>query len=176
MFRIQTFMIAGLLAAAIGSAQADRVPLGFLTAPQIAVAQPPEPTTVEPVTYISLHGGVMLTPNVGGLVGVDASIPGLNLGNGWHSRIDADVIFNAGFGGIDTIVPVTFDQLYYSPNGASGHNVYYGVGLGAILSGPVSFDGKLILGTEISRNFGAEVNLHLNRHDPLLTLFARLHM
>jgi hypothetical protein len=54
--------------------------------------------------------------------------------------------------------------------------LYVGGGLGSILSGPAVFDGKLILGTEVSRNLGAELNFHFNKYDTLVTLFARLHM
>ena len=171
------FAGVGLLTLA-GSAGAEKVSLNYLTDSVriAAIRQAPEATTTSPMTWISLHGGAMFGPRFGGLVGIDASIPGLNMGNGFHSRIDADVIFKANFAGIDTVVPVTFDQLWYSPNAASGHNMYLGAGVGAVLSGPITYDVKLIAGTELTNKLGAEVNVHLTGHDTLWTAFVRLHM
>lgn len=130
---------------------------------------------VNPMTYLSLHGGAMVSPRGAGLVGVDFSLPTASLGNGWHGRIDADVIIKANFAGVDTVVPVTFDQVYYSPTG-SGHNVYFGGGLGALFGGNTVFDGKLILGSEFTSRLGGELNVHFNEHDTLLTLFVRVHL
>jgi hypothetical protein len=141
-----------------------------------AVGQMPEVVQGSPLALLSFHAGAMLSPRGGGLVGLDASMPSLSLGYGMKGRLDADVIFKANLGGIDTIVPVTFDQIFYSPSVAGGKKMYVGGGLGAILSGPAVFDGKLILGTEVSRNLGAELNFHFNKYDTLVTLFARLHM
>lgn len=135
------------------------------------------PATVNPLTYVSLHGGAMLTPRGAGLVGADVSLPGLfSVGSGWHTRIDADVVFKANLGGFDTIIPVTVDQVYYSPNAAGGHNVYYGGGVGAVLGGNTVFDGKLILGTEVTNKIGGEVNIHFTQRDTLVMLLARLHL
>jgi len=182
MLNLRTLLFAGSLCAAVaGTASADvtsnHVALGQLVMNSARTATVTQaPTTINPLTYISLHGGAMLTPRTGAMVGADATIPGLGLGNGWHGRLDADVIFKANLGGVDTIIPVTFDQLYYSPNAAAGHNVYYGAGLGAVLSGPARFDGKLVLGTEITDRLGAELNVHITDNDTLLTAFVRVHM
>jgi hypothetical protein len=183
MFSFRTLLCAATLAAGSVAATAQTsatnsyVPLaGLVKATAVNHAFGQAPTTVNPITYISLHGGAMVAPRGAGLVGADASIPGLSLGEGWHGRIDADVIFKANFGGIDTIVPITFDQVYYSPAGAGGHNVYYGGGLGAVLGGNAVFDGKLILGTEITNKIGGEVNVHFTERDTLVCLMARLHL
>lgn len=183
MFSFRTLLCAATLAAgsvaacAQTSATNSFVPLaGLVKTAAVNHAFGQAPTTVNPLTYISVHGGAMVAPRGAGLVGADASIPSLSLGNGWHGRIDADVIFKANFGGIDTIVPVTFDQLYYSPAGAGGHNVYYGGGLGAVLGGNTVFDGKLILGTELTNKIGGEVNVHFTERDTLVCLLARLHL
>jgi hypothetical protein len=185
MFKFQTLLCATTLAVGTIAASAQNatntvnsyVPLaGLVRAASINRAFGQAPTTVNPLTYISLHGGAMVAPRGAGLVGADASIPGLSLGNGWHGRIDADVIFKANFGGIDTIVPITFDQLYYSPGGVGGHNVYYGAGIGAVLGGNTVFDGKLILGTEVTSKIGGEVNVHITERDTLVCLLARIHM
>lgn len=129
-----------------------------------------------PFSNFSFHLGGMVSPRGAALVGGDVDIVSLSLGNGWHGRLDADAIIKANLGGVDTIVPVTFDQVYYSPNAAGGHNVYYGGGLGAVFGGGTTFDGKLILGTELTNRIGAEVNLHFTEHDTLVTLFARIHL
>lgn len=134
------------------------------------------PATVNPVTYLSIHAGAMVAPRGAGLAGVDASIPSISLGNGWHGRLDADVIFKANLGGIDTIIPITFDQVYYSAGGAGSHNVYYGGGVGAVLGGNTVFDAKLILGTELTNKIGGELNVHFTERDTLVCLFARIHL
>jgi hypothetical protein len=85
-----------------------------------AVGQMPEVVQGSPLALLSFHAGAMLSPRGGGLVGLDASMPSLSLGYGMKGRLDADVIFKANLGGIDTIVPVTFDQIFYSPSVAGG--------------------------------------------------------
>ncbi len=141
-------------------------------------AAQPGPTTVNPLTYVSLRGGGMVSPRGAGLVGVDISLPTVVIPNtGWHGRIDADVIIKGNFAGTDTVVPLTFDLLYYSPTAAAGHNVYWGGGLGAVLGGhDPRFDGKLVLGTELTTRLGAELNLHFTEGDTLVTILGRLHL
>jgi hypothetical protein len=129
-----------------------------------------------PGTAMSIRGGLMVTPRGGGMAGVDFSIPSISLGAGWHGRVDADVIFKANFGGVDTIIPVTFDQLYFNPAATGGHAFYWGGGLGAILGGPGVFDAKLILGVDLTSRFGAEMNVHFTEGDTILTLLARFHL
>jgi hypothetical protein len=128
-----------------------------------------------PIQNLSLRGGVMFSPRGAGVAGLDFDLPTLSLGNGWHGRLDADVIFKANLGGINTAVPVTFDQLYYSPNAAGGHNVYYGGGVGVVLGGDAVFDGKLVLGTELTSKVGAELNVHFTEEDTLVCILGRLH-
>jgi hypothetical protein len=171
-------LAAGSVAATAQTAETNNfVPLaGLVNSTVVNRAFGQAPATVNPATYISLHGGAMVVPRGAGLLGADVSIPGWSLGNGWHTRVDADVILKANFGGINDIVPITVDQVYYSPTGASGHNLYYGGGLGAVLGGTAIFDAKLILGTEITNKIGAEVNVHFNEHDTLVCLLARLHL
>ena len=132
--------------------------------------------TPSPIQNFSIRGGYMASPRGAGIAGVDFDTPTLSLGNGWHGRIDADVIFKANFGGINTAVVATFDQLYYSPNAAGGHNVFYGGGVGAVLGGHAVFDGKLVLGTELNKKLGAEVNVHFTERDTLVCLLARFHL
>jgi hypothetical protein len=129
-----------------------------------------------PFSNASLRGGAMLSPRGAALVGLDLSIPSLSTATNWHARLDGDVIIKANFGGIDTIVPVTLDLLTYTGGGMGLRDVYFGGGLGAVLGGPAKFDGKLVLGTDLSNRLGAEVNVHFTERDTLVTLLARFHM
>ncbi|MGC8668071.1 MAG: hypothetical protein ACP5VE_08165 [Chthonomonadales bacterium] len=129
-----------------------------------------------PFSNASLRGGAMLSPRGAALVGLDLSIPSLTTTNNWHARLDGDVIIKANFGGIDTIVPVTVDLLTYTGGGMGLRDVYFGGGVGAVLGGPAKFDGKLILGTDLSNRLGAELNVHFTERDTLVTLLARFHM
>lgn len=128
-------------------------------------------------TAISIRGGAMVAPRGAGLVGVDFSLPDVTFGGGaWHGRIDADFIIKANFRGTNTAVPVLFNVLHYEPGGSGGRGVYYGGGLGVIFGDGSVFDGKLVLGTELTDKIGAELNVHFNDRDTLLCLVARLHL
>jgi hypothetical protein len=166
-------VIACGMAKADSSMAVNRTALANVVLSSSAIGQLPQPVQGGS-TMLSLHAGAMLSPRGGGLAGVDAAMPTLSLGYGMVGRLDADVIFKANFGGVDTIVPVTIDQILYPT--AGGGKFYIGGGLGAILSGPAVFDGKLIFGMNINQKLGAEMNVHFNKYDTLLTLFARLQM
>jgi hypothetical protein len=158
-------------ATAQGTGRVNLTPL--LTSQQMILAAQHSENSL---TNVSLRGGAMISPRGGGLVGLDFAMPTLSLGSGWHGRLDGDVIFKANFGGINDIIPVTVDQLYYSPEAFGGRGIYFGAGVGAVLSGPAKFDGKLILGTELAKRLGAEVNIHFTEHDTLVTVLGRLHL
>jgi hypothetical protein len=131
---------------------------------------------MEAPIYLSLRGGAMLSPRGAGLVGIDASLPSLSLGAGWRGRLDADVIIKANLAGVNTIVPVTIDQLYtVSAPGRIGV-AYYGAGVGVVSGGGTRFNAKLVLGAEIAKKLGAEVNVHFAERDTLVTVLARLHL
>jgi len=145
--------------------------------PARAASPDPVSSTLNPLSNLALRGGAMVSPRGAGLVGLDFTLPSIvGIGTGAHTRIDADVIFKANFGGVNTIIPVTIDQLYSAPASVTGRTVYYGGGLGAILSGPAKFDGKLVLGMDLVKSLGAELNVHFTEHDTLLTILARFHM
>src|SRR5579872_942922 len=161
MLNFRTLLFAGAFGlATAGAANAQDVltnPIslaGFLPSTAVTRAYQAHPGA-GPFVNLSVHGGAMVSPRGAGLAGVDVDVPSVSLGNGWHGRVDADAIIKANFGGIDTVFPVTLDQVYYSPNAAGGHNVYWGAGLGAVLNGPVVFDGKLLIGTEVTTRIGA---------------------
>src|SRR5258705_7213012 len=108
-------------------------------------------------TALSVRGGLMVIPRGAGLAGVDFSLPSVTVGTGWVGRVDADVIFKANFGGLNTIIPATFDLIQTQPGGPSGKSIYYGGGLGAILGGDTVFDAKLVLGINLVQKVDFEV-------------------
>lgn len=127
-----------------------------------------------PFTSFAFRGGAMVSPRGAGLAGIDASLPALTLGNGWSGRLDADVIFKANFAGINTIVPVTINQVYYSNPTATGQVGYLGGGVGFIFGGKTRFTGKLLVGYDFSRRLGAEANVFLNSEDTIVSVLGRL--
>lgn len=127
-----------------------------------------------PFTSFAFRGGAMVSPRGAGLAGLDASLPSFGLGNGWSGRLDADVIFKANFAGINTIVPVTINQVYYSNPTATGQVGYIGGGAGFIFGGKTRFTGKLLVGFEFSRRLGAEANVFLNSEDTIVSVLGRL--
>ena len=127
-------------------------------------------------TSLSIRGGAMVTPRGAGLAGVDFSLPSVTVGNGWTGRVDADVIFKANFGGINTIIPATFDLIQTQPSGPGGKAIYYGGGIGAVLGGNTVFDGKLVLGINLAQKVDFELNVHFTERDTLLTLMGRFHL
>lgn len=173
LFCISLGLVACGMAKADSTVAFNRTSLSNVLLSSSAIGQVPQPVQGGS-TMLSLHGGAMLSPRGGGLAGVDAAMPTLSLGYGMVGRLDADVIFKANLGGVDTIVPVTIDQILYPT--AGGGKFYIGGGVGAILSGPAVFDAKLIFGTVLNQKLGAEMNVHFNKYDTLVTLFARLQM
>jgi hypothetical protein len=179
MLNFRTLLFAGAMGlAAVGSASAQgaetqNISLAGLAASNAVTRFAPAGAAT---TNFSIRAGAMVTPRGAALIGGDVDLPTLSLGNGWHGRLDADFLIKANFGGVNSVTLVTFDQLYYSPNAASGHNVYWGGGLGAIFGGGTTFDGKLILGTELTTRIGAELNVHFNSRDTILALMARIHI
>ena len=122
---------------------------------------------------LALRLGAMLSPRTKFDGGIDATIPGLHLLPGFSSRVDVDAIVSANFGGVSTLVPVTFDQIY-NLNLPVSSRVYAGAGLGAYFGDKTRFGGKLILGAEFSR-LGLEGNLHFaGNGDALFTVQARI--
>jgi hypothetical protein len=178
---LRTLLFAGSFCAALaGSASAqstgtvERVSLARLITSN-SISRPMQ-ASASPLQNLTVRGGVMFSPRGAGVAGVDFDLPSVSLGSGWRGRLDADVIFKANLGGINTAVPVTINQIHVSPNAAGEHNVYYGGGVGAILGGHATFDGKLILGTDLSNKLSVEVNAHFTEGDTLLMALARFHL
>lgn len=180
MHTLRTLFLAGALTVPAAGALAQKSEpvrlAGVLNSRRAAPAGQFGPTTVDPTTWVSLRGGAMLSPRGAGLVGLDLSLPAASLfGEGWHGRLDADVIFKANFAGVDTIFPVTVNQVYYRPQ-VGMVDVYGGGGVGAIFGGDTRFAGKLLLGVTLNERLGVEGNVIFNEEDTMFTLFGRLHL
>jgi hypothetical protein len=122
---------------------------------------------------LALRLGAMVSPRLKFDGGIDATLRGVHLFPGFTTRIDADAIVSANFGGVTTIVPITFDQIY-SLNLPVSSRVYVGGGIGPYFGDVTRFGGKLIVGAEFSR-IGLEGNLHFSgQGDPLFTIQARI--
>ena len=178
---LRTLLVAGVftgILASSSSAQsprtAERISLGALLTSRSITRNMQE--TASPLQNMSIRGGVMFTPRGAGVAGVDFDLPSLSLGSGWRGRVDADVIFKANLGGINTAVPITFNQIYVTPNAAGDRNIYYGAGVGAILGGDAQFTGKLILGVGLTQKVSAELNAHFTDDDTLILIVGRLHL
>jgi hypothetical protein len=122
---------------------------------------------------LALRLGAMLSPRTKFDGGIDATIRGLRILPGFTSRVDADAIVSVNFGGVSTLVPVTFDQIYQL-NLPVNSRVYLGGGIGPYFGDRTRFGGKLIVGAEFSR-IGLEGNVHFaGVGDTLFTVQARL--
>lgn len=176
MLNARTLLLAALASAtcagAFGQNDGTRtIRLARFMAPPATARRAAAPAGSDTV-YLTLRGGAMVSPRGAGLAGVDFSLPSITLGTDWHGRVDADVIFKANLGGVNTIIPATFDLLHYDPT----HRVYFGGGAGAVFGGNTRLDAKLILGTELVSKLGAEVNLHFTERNTLVTILARIHL
>jgi len=122
---------------------------------------------------INLRVGALLSPKGKLDLGIDLTLPDLHILPSLTTRLDGDVIFGANIGGSQTIIPITFDQLY-SKSMAGQASLYFGGGVGMYLGGRSRFGGKLVLGATFNR-FGVEANLHFSGSgDPLLSLQGRV--
>lgn len=120
----------------------------------------------ESVRGFGIHLGGSWTPRSRMLVGADYTMPLL-----WEfvARLHADAMFVGGPGSTPASVPVTVDLLCGGPG-------YGGVGLGGVLglgSGSCA-DLKLVAGYTPAKPLSVEVNLHLTRHRPMVSLLARI--
>jgi ethanolamine utilization microcompartment shell protein EutS len=174
----RTLLCAGALCLTVaGTASAQgadtnrHIPLaGLLQSQSIRQAGVDDPTN-----NLAIRGGLMVSPRGAGLAGVDFTLPTLSLGAGWIGRVDADVIFKANFGGVNTAIFATVDQIYYTPGGGTTP-IYWGGGVGAIFGGGTSLAGKLILGADFASKISGEVNLGFAESDTIITVVGRLRL
>jgi len=122
---------------------------------------------------LALRLGAMVSPRTKFVGGIDVTLKGLNLAPNLSSRVDLDVIVSANFGGVSTLVPLTFDQIY-NLNLPVSSRVYVGGGIGPYFGDTTRFGGKLLVGAEFSR-FGLEGDIHFaGIGDTLFTVQARI--
>lgn len=181
MQRLRIFMLSGILAAlSLGVASAQRHSSTTIVSPWLTnlrnsqIGQP-EPTTVDPTTYISLRGGAMVSPDVAAVVGFDVALPTLSIGENWHGRLDLDVIIEASLANTSTAVPISINQIYYRPQTGST-DIYGGFGVGAVLGGNATFLGKLIVGTTFASRYAAELNVNFTDNETLVLLLGRFRL
>lgn len=123
---------------------------------------------------IGLRLGAAVAPRTRFVGGLDVTLPRLSLGANWSTRIDAEAIVSANFGGISTLVPLTFNEIY-SKGLVGGTRLYGGVGIGPYFGEITRFGGKLIFGAGLSEKIGLELNVHFpGFDDPYVTILARL--
>ncbi len=122
---------------------------------------------------LALRLGAMVSPRTKFVGGIDATIKGLHLVPELSSRVDLDVIVSANFGGVSTLIPITFDQIY-NLNLPVSSRVYIGGGIGPYFGDTTRFGGKIVVGAEFNR-FGLEGDIHFaGIGDPLFTIQARI--
>jgi hypothetical protein len=118
--------------------------------------------------------GAMVSPRVKFVGGADLTFPGYGWGPNWVGRIDAEAIVSGNLGGNSTLVPVTFDQVYFSPTKTGPFRLYAGLGIGPYFGDATRFGGKFFVGTRFSQTISGEASLHFSGDgDPLFILQAR---
>ena len=161
----------------------EAAPLEFAQAPRSAMlgaaVAAPKARQLDPVSVaskivpIAIRLGAMVSPRTKFVGGADFSFPNAKIGP-FYPRIDAEAIISANFGGITTLVPVTFN-LVYSKSLPVGTHIYGGAGIGPYFGEVTRFGGKLFVGGDISRTFGLEGDLQFaGQGDALFTISARL--
>jgi hypothetical protein len=123
---------------------------------------------------LALRLGLSVSPRTRFAGGIDVTLPRLSLGKGLTTRIDAETIVSANFGGISTLIPLTFNQVY-SAGSVSRTRVYVGAGIGPYFGEITRFGGKVFVGAGLSEKIGVELGVHFpGFDDPMVTLQARL--
>ena len=125
------------------------------------------------VVPIAIRLGALVSPRTKFVGGADFSFPNAKIGP-FYPRIDAEAIVSANFGGITTLVPVTFNGVY-SKTLPAGTHLYAGAGIGPYFGEVTRFGGKIFLGGDFNRNFGLEGDVQFaGQGDALVTISARL--
>ena len=131
-------------------------------------------SVVGAVFPLHLRLGAMVSPRTKFIGGIDFTTKGL--AKNLSTRIDAEAIVSANFGGVDTLFPVTVDQVY-SKGLVGGTQIYGGVGIGPYFGNVTRFGGKLFVGGDFGRRIGGEVGLHFAGYgDALVTAQVRLRL
>lgn len=124
---------------------------------------------------LALRIGGMVSPRTKFAGGVDYALPSTGIGRDWIGRVDAEAIVSANLGGITTIIPVTFGEVYTMPERTGSVRFYGGVAIGPYFGEVTRFGGKLFAGANFSTHFSGEVGVHFSGSgEPLVTLTARV--
>ncbi len=123
---------------------------------------------------VALRLGVNVAPRTRFVGGADITLPRLSIGKGFSTRIDVDAIVSANFGGVATLVPLMFDQIY-SKGLVGKTRVYVGAGIGPYFGEITRFGGKVLVGAGITEKIGVELNVYFPGFgDPYVAILARL--
>lgn len=159
----------------VASADALQAALATNAVAAPAAARGGQVSDILPGTPVWLRLGLSVSPRTKFVGGADITLPQLSLGPGFVTRIDAEAVVSANFGGVSTLVPVTFDQVY-SKGLVSGTRTYIGAGIGPYIGEVTRFGGKIFVGATQGR-IGGEFGVHFTGFgDPLLTLQARFRL
>jgi hypothetical protein len=107
---------------------------------------------------VNLRLGVSVSPRIKFVGGVDVTLPHVSIGPGFSTRVDFDAVVSANFGGVTTLFPLTFDEIYHLGLPA-GSGVYGGIGIGPMLGEDTRFGGKIILGGHLTSRLTLEGNV-----------------
>ncbi len=125
---------------------------------------------------IHIRLGAEVSPDFNFDGGIDFTLPAFHIIPSFSSRIDVDAIIDGGPRGNNTLIPITFDQLF-TPPGTGITGLYIGGGIGAYIAGDTRFGGKFFVGADLTRRLGIEGDVHFPGYgDPLLTLQVRMHL
>ena len=113
---------------------------------------------------VALRLGVAVTPRTRFIGGVDVTLPRLSLGRGFSTRVDAEAIVSANFGGVSTLIPLMFNQVY-SKGVVGKTRVYVGAGIGPYFGEITRFGGKVFVGAGITEKLGVELNVYFPGFD-----------
>jgi hypothetical protein len=129
-------------------------------------------TPISPGVYAALRLGLTVSPRVKFVGGVDVTLPKLSIGPGFTTRVDAEAIVSANFGGVSTLVPLTINEVY-THGLTGGWRIYGGAGIGPYFGDVTRFGGKVFIGAGMGRVAG-ELDLHFAGFgDPYLALMLR---
>lgn len=119
--------------------------------------------------------GALLSPRTKFMGGIDITFPSLGIASGWVGRVDAEAILSANFGGISTLVPVTFNEVYYAPERSGSVRFYGGGGIGPYFGEVTRFGGKLFIGANFTPHLSGEVGVHFaGQGDALISAQVRV--
>ena len=118
--------------------------------------------------------GAMVSPRIKFVGGADVTFPRYGIAPNWVGRVDAEAIVSANLGGNSTLIPLTFDQVYFFPQKIGSLRPYAGLGIGPYFASSTRFGGKFFVGSRLTDRLSGEAAVHFSgQGDALLILEAR---